>query len=145
MTVMCVDHGEKRIGVAISDATHTLARPLVVLKHISREHDARRVVALAHEHGASLIVIGESTDEEGAPNLAGRRAGRFAAQIKGLGALAVLLWDESLSTQEARQKRLEAGASRKRRAAPIDAEAAAVILQSYLDSQKTPESPRQGE
>ena len=76
MVVLGIDHGEKRIGVAVSDSTGTIARPLTILQHASRTAEARQVLDLALEHQAGVIVVGESTDEEGAPNLAGRRAGR---------------------------------------------------------------------
>lgn len=134
MTVIAVDHGEKRIGVAVSDATRRLARPLATLKHIARNDDARRVAELAKQNGADLIVVGFSTDEAGLPNAAGRRAGKFAEALRNLWASEVVLWDESLSTRDAQARRLAADVRRKRRSMPIDAEAAAFILQSYLDS-----------
>jgi putative pre-16S rRNA nuclease len=129
-----VDHGEKRIGIAISDETGTLAAPLTIIKHISRIEDARRVLDLAETHGAGVIVVGESTDESGLPNLAGVRATRFAELLKTTTQTPVIMWDESLSSQDARERRLAAGARRKKRRSPIDALAAAVMLQSYLDS-----------
>ncbi|MFH1184562.1 MAG: Holliday junction resolvase RuvX [Chloroflexota bacterium] len=138
-----IDHGEKRIGVAISDSTGTIARPLTILKHASRIADARQVLDLAAEHQVNVIVIGESTDEEGVPNLAGRRAGRFAQVLKTMTAMKVVLWDESLSTREAREWRIASGASRKKRATRIDAVAAAAILQSYLDAQRLPQVGRE--
>ena len=144
MAILAIDHGEKRIGVAISDATETLARPLAILKHASRTADARRVLEIAEEHAVTLIVIGESTDEEGAPNLAGRRAGRFAETLRTMTERIVVLWDESLSTQEAREWRIARGASRKNRSTPIDADAAATILQSYLEARRGTDSGRKG-
>ena len=141
MTVLGIDHGEKRIGVAISDMTDMISRPLTILKHVSREADARRVLELADEHGASVVVVGQSTDEQGTPNMAGRRAGRFAEALRSMTQRSVVLWDESLSTRDAQEWRIAAGASRKRRAAPDDAAAAAVILQSYLEGRRHPGVP----
>ena len=140
MRVMAVDHGERRIGLAISDLTGTLARPLAMIQHESGLADAHRVIALAQEHHINLIVVGESLDEQGEPNRAGRRARRFADALEASGNLRVVMWDESLSTQDARSWRIASGASRKRRAGRIDAAAAAVILQSYLDSKENRES-----
>ncbi len=136
MKIMGVDHGEKRIGLAISDPTGTLARPLGVLQHVSRAIDAALVAAQAAEQGAELIVIGQSFDEEGRPNQAGRSAGRFAEALKTQTALPIVLWDESMSTVDAREFRIQMGAPRKKRAGHLDDEAAAVILQSYLDAQR---------
>ncbi|HET6846976.1 MAG TPA: Holliday junction resolvase RuvX [Anaerolineales bacterium] len=134
MKVLAVDHGERRLGVAVSDATGRLARPLAIIQHESRELDARRVAELAQAEQAELIVVGQSFDEEGRPNLSGRRAQRFSEVLARLSLLRVVLWDESLSSQDASQHRLASGISRKRRARAIDAAAAAVILQSYLDA-----------
>lgn len=137
MRVLAVDHGERRIGLAISDPTGTLARPLIVLAHSSRATDAARVCEAAAQEGAGLIVIGQSFDEEGRPNAAGRRAQRFAEALKSQTAIPIVLWDESMSTQDARAARLAAGAGRKRRGTAVDAEAAAVILRSYLEVRST--------
>jgi putative Holliday junction resolvase len=132
--VLAVDHGEKRIGLALSDPTGTIATPLTVILHASRLLDAARVADLAVQHEAGLIVIGQSFDEEGHPNQAGRRAARFAESLKAQTQIPVRLWDESLSTQDARAVRVELGGSRKKRAGHLDELAAAVILQSYLDA-----------
>ncbi len=136
MRALGVDHGEKRIGLAISDPTGTIAGPLSVIQHVSRSVDAAQVAALATEHGAELIVVGQSFDEAGRPNPAGRRAERFAEALKAQTTLPIVLWDESLSTLDARQFRIEMGASRKKRGGHVDDAAAAVILQSYLDAQR---------
>ncbi len=133
---MGVDHGEKRIGLAVSDPTGTLARSLGVIEHTSRAFDAAQVAAQAVEHRVELIVIGQSFDEEGRPNQAGRSAQRFAEALKTQTSLPIVLWDESMSTADARQFRIEMGASRKKRAGHLDEGAAAVILQSYLDAQR---------
>lgn len=136
MRILAVDHGEKRIGLALSDPTATIARPLRVIEHISRLMDAAQVATLAQENGVGLIVIGQSFDEEGQPNLAGRRAAKFAAALREQTSIPVVLWDESFSTQDARAARIELGVSRKKRSGHQDALAAVVILQSYLESNK---------
>jgi putative Holliday junction resolvase len=135
MRILAVDHGEKRIGLALSDPTASLANPLKVIEHVSRPIDAAQVAALAAEHEARLIVIGQSFNEEGQPNPAGRRAARFAEMLKSQTNIPVLLWDESMSTQDARSARIASGASRKKRAGHLDDLAAVFILQSYLDAQ----------
>jgi putative Holliday junction resolvase len=131
-----VDHGEKHIGLAISDPTATIASPLTVIRHVSRLMDAAQVASLASEQDAALIVIGQSYDEEGRPNLAGRRAAKFAEALKQQTSIPVVLWDESFSTQDARTVRLEMGVSRKRRVGHMDELAAVMILKSYLEANK---------
>lgn len=136
MRIVAVDHGEKRIGLALSDPTATIASPLKVIEHVSRMMDAAQVANLAHENQAGLIVIGQSFDEEGLPNLAGRRAAKFAEALKQQTDIPIVLWDESFSTQDARLTRVELGVSRKKRGGHQDALAAVVILQSYLESKR---------
>ena len=136
MRILAVDHGEKRIGLALSDATATIASPLNVVEHISRAMDAAQVADIASHNDVRLIVIGQSFDEEGNPNPAGRRAGRFADELKNQTNVPIELWDEAFSTQDARAARIELGVSRKKRAGHQDAFAAVVILQSYLEAHR---------
>ena len=136
MRILAVDHGEKRIGLALSDPTGTIASPYKVIEHISRQMDAAQVAAIARENDAGMIVIGQSFDEEGKPNLAGRRAAKFAAALQEQTSLPIELWDEAFSTQDARAARLELGVPRKKRGGHQDALAAVVILQSYLESKR---------
>ena len=134
MRILAVDPGEKRLGIAISDPSRTIANPLTVLKHVSRPLDAAAIAQLAAENQAGLIVIGQSLDEDGLPTPVGRRAGRLAEAVQGQTDLPVVLWDESGSTQEARSARLALGASRRKRGGHLDDLAATYILQTYLDA-----------
>jgi putative Holliday junction resolvase len=136
MRILAVDHGEKRIGLALSDPTATFASPLTVIKHVSRLLDAAQVANLANENEAGLIVIGQSFDEEGNPNLAGRRAAKFAEALKEQTQIPVKLFDESFSTQDARATRIEMGVSRKKRSGHMDELAAVMILRSYIESKR---------
>ena len=137
MRILAIDHGEKRIGLAISDPTGTIASPLSVIKHVSRLLDAAQVANLAAEKDAGLIVIGQSFDEEGNPNLAGRRAAKFAEALKEQTNIPIELFDESFSTQDARATRIEMGVSRKKRAGHMDELAAVMILRSYIEARNT--------
>ena len=134
MRILAVDHGEKRIGLALSDPTGTIASPLGVIKHASRRLDAAQVAGLAGENDVGLIVVGQSFDEEGNPNLSGRRAAKFADALKEQTRIPVLLFDESFSTKDARAAVVELGLPRKKRAGHHDALAAVMILRSYIES-----------
>jgi putative Holliday junction resolvase len=136
MIILAVDHGEKRIGLALSDPTGTIASPLTVINHVSRSMDAAQVANLAAENEARLIVIGQSFDEEGNPNLAGRRAARFADALKEQTNIPIELFDESFSTQDARSAVIEMGVSRRKRAGHHDSLAAVMILRSYIESKE---------
>ncbi len=136
MRIMAVDPGEKRIGIAISDPTGTIASPLTVVQHISRLLDAATIADLARQYQANLIVIGQSLDDDGLQTPASRRADRLAEAIKEQSDIPLKMWDESFSTQAARQARIEMGTSRRKRHGHLDELAATIILQSYLDTER---------
>lgn len=135
MRVLCVDPGEKRIGLAVSDPSGTIARPLIILEHRSREADAREIVNLAESLGVGLIVVGVPYTWNGTIGPAARRALRLADAIRAVGSVAVMTWDESGSSQRAQALLREMHASRKKRREPLDHRAAAIILQDFLDAQ----------
>ncbi len=132
--ILAVDPGEKRLGIALSDPTGTLARPLLVLRHVSRMVDAAQIADLAVEHDAERIVIGAALDVDGQSTPQSRHAERLAEAVRQQTSLPVELWDESGSTQAARETRLRMGVSRRKRSGHLDEVAAAIILQSYLDA-----------
>lgn len=136
MRILAIDHGEKRIGLALTDSSGIIAGPLTVLEHVSRPVDAAQVADLAARNDVGLIVVGQSFDEDGQPNLAGRRAARFAEALKTQTSIPVELWDESFSTQDARAARLKLGGPRRKRSGHLDELAATVILQSYLEAHR---------
>lgn len=136
MRILAVDPGDKRIGLALSDPTQSLARPLQILQHISRDKNAAKIIGVALENKASTILIGQATDEEGNPNFSGRKAGRLAGAVRAQSNLEVVLWDESYSTQDAKQLAIQLGIPKAKRQGHLDDLSAALILQSYLDFQQ---------
>ena len=136
MRILAVDPGQKNIGLAISDELGISANPLTIIKHIKREIDAAQVAAIAAERNAELIIIGQSFDIDGKPNFEGRRSARFAKALREQTNIPVELWDESNSTQIARQTYIQMGVSRKKRRGHLDDIAATIILKSYLESKR---------
>jgi putative Holliday junction resolvase len=134
MRILAVDPGSKNIGIALSDPTGTIATPLGVILHASRQVDAEAIAALARLHGAGKVVVGQALDEHGEPTFEGQRAARLAAAIRRNSDIPVVLWDESFSTQDARAAREALGSPQRKRRGHLDELAAAIILQSYLDS-----------
>ncbi len=121
--ILAVDPGEVRIGLAISDPTGTIARPLQVIRHISRPQNAAAIAEVAKEHRATLILIGLPLDDEGEIGPQARKSLRLAEELKTATGVDVDTWDESGSTQlSGKQDEM------------IDARAAAYILQDYLDT-----------
>ena len=137
MRILAVDPGEKHFGIAISDPTGTIATPLTVIQHVSRLADAASIANLAVQYQAGLIVIGISFDEEGLQTRQSRRAVRLAESIHNQCDIPLMMWDESFSTQIARQAYIKMGTTRRKRQGHLDEFAATVILQSYLDSNVT--------
>ena len=138
MRILAVDPGEKRLGIALSDPTGTIAGPLAVLEHVARPVDAATIAQLAAENGAGLIVIGQALDDDNQPTPQSRKAQRLAEAIRAQTGLPVELWDESGSTQAAQQARVALGVSRRKRRGHLDDLAATVILQDYLDAHPGP-------
>ena len=140
MRILAVDPGEKRLGLALSDPTGSIANPLQVLAHIARLTDAATIASIAAEHGAGLIIVGQALDEDDNPTPQSRRAVRLTEAIRTQTGLPVELWDESGSTQAARQAHIAMGGtrhSRQRRGhGHLDELAATYILQTYLDAHK---------
>ena len=133
MRILAIDHGQKNLGLALSDETGMIARPLGVLSHTSKLVDAAQVAEQAVRQAADLIIVGISYDEAGEPNMSGRQVLNFVEILRQLTDLPIDLWDESLTTQDARAARIAAGAPRKKRAGHLDDVAAAVLLQDYLN------------
>lgn len=139
MRVVGLDVGERRIGVAVSDATLTLARPVTLLRPASLEGDAAAVAADAiarlagEEDGVSAIVVGLPRRLDGTPSGMTSRVEAFAAELKRLTRLPVILQDERLTSREAESRLAATDKDWRSRKTRLDAAAAAVILQDYLD------------
>lgn len=145
MKILAVDPGEKRIGLAVSDPTGTIARPLKVILHTARYKDAQSIVDIAIEEGVGMIVVGWALDVEGQVGYQARKSKRLADCIQGKTELPVVMWDESGTTQSAIKTRVAMGVTRKKRAGHLDDLAASVLLQDFLvyglQSEEGTESP----
>jgi putative Holliday junction resolvase len=136
-----LDVGERRIGVAVSDATRTLARPVGVLKTSGLDGDAvERAVAelarlAAEEDGLVSLVVGLPRRLDGSPSDMTPRVEAFAAALRTRMALPVTLQDERLTSREAESRLALREKDWRVRKKQLDAAAAAIILQDYLDEQ----------
>jgi putative pre-16S rRNA nuclease len=136
-----LDVGERRIGVAVSDVTGTLARPVGVLHTSGLHGDAleRAVTELARlaaeEDGLASLVVGLPRRLDGSPNDMTSRVQAFAAAIGARLAVPVILQDERLTSREAESRLALREKDWRARKKQIDAAAAAIILQDYLDEQ----------
>jgi putative Holliday junction resolvase len=130
-----LDLGSRRIGVAVSDRSGTVASPLTVLERSgSRRKDHERIVALAREEEAEVIVVGLPRSLSGADGPAAKGARDEAKALASVAEVPVDTWDERFTTATA-ERALRAGGVRGRaRREVVDKVAAAVILQSWLDA-----------
>jgi len=136
MRVLAIDPGEKQIGLAISDPTGTIANPLMIFKHQSNEKNLEVILGQIRSLQVVIVVIGQSLDDDGNPNFAGRRSQKLAESLRKKTSISVVLWDESFSTEDARNARIGMNVSHKKRQGHLDDLAATIILQSYLDNHK---------
>ena len=136
---MGIDVGERRIGLAISDATRTLARPLKTLAVVDAEDGLRSVVAeiarLANEDDSlSTIVVGLPVRLDGSPSEQTSRVADFVSTLRENTPLPIVTVDERLSSVEAESRMAIGTRDWRKRKKKLDAAAAAVILQDYLDT-----------
>ncbi len=134
--IMALDLGEKRIGVALSDETHLIARSYTVLKRASRRADFAQLAAIVAENDVGFLVVGlpvKLSGEEGP--IAAWVRDYTAALAKQLG-IDYALWDESFTTQQASESMRQRGTRAKEQRGWVDAVAAAFILQDFLDARR---------
>jgi putative Holliday junction resolvase len=131
--VMGLDVGSKTLGLALSDATRSIASSLVTLRRTRLNEDLRQLLDLAVRHGVGGFVVGLPLHMDGSvgPRVQATRA--FVRNLAAATPLPVVYWDERLSTVAAERVLLEADLSRRRRAEVIDKVAATLILQGALD------------
>lgn len=136
MRVLAVDPGTRRVGLAISDPTGTIAQPLTTIEAEPRETLAARLAAVAREMDAARIVVGLPRRMDGSFGPEAKAARDLAAEVRAASKLRVELVDERLTTAAAEKSLLESGMRRDRRRANIDRVAAALLLQSFLDRKR---------
>ncbi|NPA91912.1 MAG: Holliday junction resolvase RuvX [Chloroflexi bacterium] len=134
--LLALDVGEKRIGVAVSDEMGVLATPLTIIRHTNWREDIRRVLDLAQAEGVTGIVVGVPYLLDGTLSDQTRHVLRFVERLRERTSLPVYEWNEALSSEEAMNRLQEARPRGRKRPVHVDAHAAAVILQDYLDAQE---------
>ena len=134
MRALGIDLGSKRIGVAVSDRSGTIATPLVVvLRSGDRARDHRRLAELVAEEEAERMVVGLPLSLDGSMGPAALAAVAEAEEIASVVGVPVETFDERLTTVRAQRSLIEARMSREARRRLVDKVAAAVMLQTWLD------------
>jgi putative Holliday junction resolvase len=138
---ICLDVGERRIGVAVSDPTGLLARPVRTLRTTGLDGDALQIslaeiARLIAEDPLDAIVVGLPRRLDGSANDMTPRVERFAQRLGERAGMAVILQDERLTSVEAESRLATREKNWRVRKEQLDAAAAAVILQDYLDAHR---------
>ncbi len=132
-----LDPGSKRIGVAVSDLSGTIASPLVVIQRSrSKQHDLEQIARVAREEGAEVIVVGLPLNMDGSMSKAAKTATHEARRLATLVDVPVEMHDERLTTVSADRSMLDAGLNAVERRKVVDKVAAAIMLQSWLDKRR---------
>lgn len=133
MRILGLDYGDRKIGVAVSDALGWTAQGLEVIVRTSQEKDLKRLEQIVKDHEVEAIVLGLPKNMNGTVGPRGEISIAYAEMLRQSLGLPVHLWDERLSTVSAERTLLEADVSRKKRRQVVDKMAATIILQTYLD------------
>jgi len=133
MRFLGIDYGTVRIGLALSDPTGTIASPAGVIEVSSQKDLVRQVSELCRKEKVSKIIMGLPKHMNGDEGESAKKARALGGVLKEHTNLPVIFQDERLSTAAVQRSMIEADLSRKKRKENIDASAAALILQGYLD------------
>jgi putative Holliday junction resolvase len=131
--LLCIDHGLKRIGLAVCDVSGMVARELIIIERKSKVEDFACINQLAAEHKVEAIVIGlphNPQTQPGEPTQADT-VRRWTERFTQTTTLPIVFWDEQLTSEDAREIAIR---QHRKPRDPIDDLAARVILQSYLDA-----------
>ena len=132
MKIMAIDYGDAHTGIAISDATGTLAGFSTVINSRRAETVAQEICALIPQHGVTELVLGYPKNMDGTVGPRAEKAAAFAETLRQAADLPVTLWDERRTTIDAHNILFSNGKNAKKRKKTVDAVAAALMLEGYL-------------
>lgn len=134
MRILALDHGTKRIGVAVSDELKMIAQPLEYIPAEPFANVLTRLKEIIREKEVDLILLGMPRNMDGSYGPAALKVQEFAAVLKDKIAVPIQTWDERLTSAQAQRFLIEGNVRRGDRKEKVDKTAAAILLQSYLDS-----------
>ena len=136
MVIISVDYGDKRTGIAACDKLEMLASPVCVITEWNQENLAKKVIDIAIEKKAEQIVVGLPKNMDGSMGFRSEACQALGSLIQSLTEIPVVYWDERLTTVSAHRILSENNVRGKKRKNVVDAVAADIILQDYIDSRK---------
>ncbi len=140
MSILALDVGTKRIGVAVADPSHTFAMPVETIERTNLDADLARIVALAESYQAGELVIGDPVTLSGERGIAARHMDAFVERLARVFRGTIHRVDERLTTAQATKTMIAADVSRKKRKGAVDRLAAALILESFLGRRRNERS-----
>ena len=136
MRIMAIDYGDARTGIAISDPTGLLAGQTFLIKSRKAQVVLEELAALAKAQGAEELVMGYPRNMDGTLGPRAEKYAAFAKKLEAATGLPVILWDERRTTVDAHRILFEAGKNARKRKKTVDAVAASLILEGYLDHRR---------
>ena len=131
---MAIDHGTRRIGIAVSDELKTIAQPLEFIPAEPFDAFLVRLQQIIAEKAVELILVGMPRNMDGTYGPAAEKVRAFVDALKQKVTVPIRMWDERLTTAQANRFLIAADVKRRDRKEKVDKTAAAILLQSYLDS-----------
>ena len=136
--IVCLDIGDARIGVAVSDPTRTIASPLEMICRVGWGPDVKKILAICERYETRMVLSGLPLNMDGTEGFQAQKVREFCSQLEKAG-LQVTYQDERLSTVSAENALIEGGVSRAGRKQKVDMIAASVILRQWLEEHKCKE------
>jgi putative Holliday junction resolvase len=133
MRILALDHGTRRIGIAVSDETRTIAQPLEYIPAEPFAEFLERLKKILLEKEVDFILLGLPRNMDGSYGPAAEKVRTFAGILKTAITIPIKMWDERLTSTMANRVLLQGNVRRDKRKEKVDAMAAAILLQSYLD------------
>jgi len=133
--ILAIDHGTKRMGIAISDELQMIAQPVEFIPAEPFAKFLARLKELLREKEVELVVVGMPRNMDGSYGPAALKVRDFVAALKNAITIPIRTWDERLTSVQANRFLLEGNVRREKRKEKVDKTAAAILLQSYLDGQ----------
>jgi putative Holliday junction resolvase len=134
MRILGIDHGTKRMGIALSDELQMIAQPLEFIPAEPFADFLKRLKEILRDKQVEQIVIGIPRNMDGSYGPAAMKVQEFVAVLKETIAIPIKMWDERLTSAQANRYLIQADVRRDKRKEKVDKTAAAILLQSYLDS-----------
>src|SRR5262245_21081281 len=134
MRILALDHGTKRVGIAISDELKMIAQPLEFIAPEPFAKFLARLKEIMQEREVELILVGLPRNMDGSYGPAALKVQEFVAALRDAITVPIRTWDERLTSAQAQRFLIQGGVRRQQRKEKVDKTAAAILLQSYLDS-----------